>query len=643
MTDPISALEFDRILTKLSGHACTEAAKQRLSELRPSADESRVRTSLRETGDARSLIDRYGSPPLTAMKELRDLLEIAQKGGMLVPEQFSHLLQFLAAIRRMKGYLKKAEESEIGLAFWGGALDPLDLLRGEIDSAIRGVIVDDNASKELRDLRRKIENANARIKSQLDDLLRKRREYFSDGFVSMRDGHYTLPVKKEYKHQVSGSVISVSGTGATYFIEPSSVIRLRDDLAALKTAEHLEEEKILYTLTALVDDCRADLLRNIETMEALDFVFAKGKLSVELRGVEPAINTKRRMKITGGRHPLLDAASCVPLDFAFPDRVRGVVVTGPNTGGKTVSLKTVGLFSLMAQCGLHLPCEQADLCLCGEVLCDIGDGQSITENLSTFSAHITGVIEILRRANRDSLVLLDELGSGTDPAEGMGIAVSILEELRARNCLFVATTHYPEVKEYAQRTEGLVNARMTFDRESLRPLYQLEVGEAGESCALYIAQRLGLPHHMLERAYAEAYRVREVPSAPPAEFLAGIPQASSAPVSVPSGATVKKQKAAAPSHAQKFQVGDTVVVYPKKELGIVYHTANSRGEVGVQIKKVKQLVSHKRLQIKTPAEQLYPEDYDFSILFDSVETRKTRRKMEKGHTGLEIGAPEWEA
>lgn len=307
-----------------------------------------------------------------------------------------------------------------------------------------------------------------------------------------------------------------------------------------------------------------------------------------------------------------------------------------------MAIKTVGLFSIMAQCGLHLPCESADICMRGQVLCDIGDGQSITENLSTFSAHINKVIKILNQVNEDSLVLLDELGSGTDPAEGMGIAVAILEELRLSGCLFIATTHYPEVKEYALRTKGLTNARMTFDRETLSPLYRLEIGEAGESCALYIAQRLGLPEHMLERAAKEAYGERHRPTAPEIN----LPKSPNPPaIASPkiSGASIQKQKEAnSSSHARKFHVGDTVVVYPKKQIGIVYHTVNSKGEIGVQIQKVKHLINHKRLQMKTPAKELYPEDYDFSIIFDSVEARKTRRKMDKGYTGLQAEHQQWE-
>lgn len=295
----------------------------------------------------------------------------------------------------------------------------------------------------------------------------------------------------------------------------------------------------------------------------------------------------------------------------------------------------------MAQSGLHVPCDSAKLTMNNSVLCDIGDGQSITENLSTFSSHITNIINILEQADEESLVLLDELGSGTDPAEGMGIAISILEELMQKRCLFVATTHYPEVKEYADKTEGMRNARMAFDRESLKPLYRLEIGEAGESCALYIAKRLGLPKHMLERAYQEAYCRNDQTykqNAPDISFLdtreQNQPQKSITTLK-PKLEKAKSEKTIQVNptsvRSQKFNIGDCVVVYPQKKIGIVYRKANEKGEVGVQIQKKKTLINHKRLQLKVPASEMYPEDYDFSIIFDTVANRKARRKMEKGH------------
>jgi dsDNA-specific endonuclease/ATPase MutS2 len=292
-----------------------------------------------------------------------------------------------------------------------------------------------------------------------------------------------------------------------------------------------------------------------------------------------------------------------------------------------VAVKTVGLLSLMAQCGLHVPADDGStFCLFSEVLCDIGDGQSISENLSTFSSHVKNIIAILEKAGPESLVLLDELGSGTDPAEGMGLAIAILEELCARRCLFAVTTHYPEVKEYALKKPGIMNARMAFDKESLMPLYRLELGEAGESCALYIAERLGLPPAILHRARAAAYGRQSDKS------LAYEPEA--VPEKPNQAAQLVRQKAQQPKTAlrsESFNIGDSVLVYPQKEIGLVWQRADARGDIGVQIKGVKKLINHKRLKLHVPASELYPDDYDFSIVFDSVANRKARHILDKRH------------
>jgi dsDNA-specific endonuclease/ATPase MutS2 len=301
-------------------------------------------------------------------------------------------------------------------------------------------------------------------------------------------------------------------------------------------------------------------------------------------------------------------------------------------------MKTVGILSLMAQSGLHVPVQSGHFCMHNLVLCDIGDGQSIDHNLSTFSAHMTNIIDILKQANHESLVLLDELGSGTDPAEGMGIAIAILEELRLKNCLFIATTHYPEVKEYAAYSSGLINARMAFDRESLKPLYQLEIGEAGESCALYIAKRLGFPAHMLERAHQEAYNKKMCETSELAldkwsdskkgNDLAG-----------PTVPIIKREIQLKKSGRQitQYQIGDSVTVGPENKIGLVFQPADKKGMVGVQVHGKKLLINQKRLALKTSASELYPPDYDFSIIFDTVENRKARHQMNKKYTpGLSI-------
>lgn len=634
-------LEMNQIREMLKDFAMSEQAKQELEALTPFLDERVCRQKMEETTQARKILDALGSPPLASMLEIVPVLELSAKGAMLTPGQLTQTAVFLASCRRMKQYCKRAEILQVPLAWYGQELEDLPELYEELDASIHNETVTDAASTSLRQIRRQIELLSTQIRRKLEDLLRGRKQIFSDGYYSQRGGRYVLPVKREYRSQIKGSVVDVSASGATCFIEPESVQRLQAELAQQQIEEDNEIRRVLYMLTGLVEEHAGAIRRNVKAMVVLDVAFAKAKLSAHLKASPAVIDTQRTIQITAGRHPLLQRERCVPLDFTLGPDTRGIVITGPNTGGKTVALKTVGLFSLMAQCGLHIPAEQAKLTMNSQVLCDIGDGQSISENLSTFSAHITRITEILCQAGPQCLVLLDELGSGTDPAEGMGLAVAILEELRRCGCLFVATTHYPEVKEYARQAQGIVNARMAFDRESLRPLYRLEIGQSGESCAFYIAHRLGFPESVLQRAKAISSGVQSVAS--PAETRPNLAQtASSDAGDLPNprrkpGPRIVAERPERQRPGSKFQVGDSVVVYPEKTLGIVFAPADDSGKIGVQVQKRKFYVNHRRIKLKTPASQLYPENYDFSILFDTVQQRKARHQMEKRHVpGLEI-------
>ncbi|MDE6939027.1 MAG: DNA mismatch repair protein MutS, partial [Lachnospiraceae bacterium] len=371
------------------------------------------------------------------------------------------------------------------LAYYDENLYTVEELREEIGRQIRGQEVDDHASKELLQIRKQIAKCEEQMKQKAEQVLRSNKECMADNFCTLRNGRICVPVKKEYKFRIQGNTIDKSSTGNTFFIEPAGAAKYYEELTLLKSSEENEVCRILYTLTALTAES-ADLMKeDMRMIEKLDFIFSKGKLSIDLDASDPAINTDRRIVLKDARHPLMDKDVNVPLQFEVGERARGIVITGPNTGGKTVAIKTVMLNCIMAQCGLHVTCKEADICMNSAYLCDIGDGQDITENLSTFSAHIRNVLEVLNEVNKDSFVIMDELGSGTDPAEGMGIAVAILEELKKSGAIFLVTTHYPEIKEYADKTEGVVNARMTFDRETLKPAYQMVIGEAGESCAFY--------------------------------------------------------------------------------------------------------------------------------------------------------------
>lgn len=427
-----TTLEFDKILKQLADNALSEAVKP-LPCPCPIVKRSRSEKADGRNNTGKCMIERSGTPPLPSMAELGKVIDLIAIDAMLVPDQIMRVSSFLVSCRRMKAYLKKAEITGSNIAWYGGSLNELTELENEIDRCIRNDAVDDSASPQLQSIRRQIGITTDQIKGKLDALLKKNKSLFSESFVSVRNGHYTLPVKREHKNDVAGTVIDLSQTGGTCFIEPASVSKLRSELYALQIEEDSEVRRILYSLTALISDNLPTIKLNMETMETLDFLFAKGKLSLSMNASQVSMNTNGMIRMINARHPLLNPKSTVPLNFEAGGKTTGVVITGPNTGGKTVALKTVGLLSLMAQSGLHVPADpNSSFCMRNVVLCDIGDGQSIAENLSTFSSHIKNIIEILKQANYESLVLLDELGSGTDPAEGMGIAIAVLDELCAK-------------------------------------------------------------------------------------------------------------------------------------------------------------------------------------------------------------------
>lgn len=616
---------YTEIIKKLEEQANSAQAKEMIRDLAPYLSESELRKHLRDTTQARQLIDKTGTPPVPAMEQIDEYLDRSVKGELLSAEDIEQVGAFLAAVSRMKSYLEKGRILQISLAYYCENLETLEELRRDIEQSIRGGKVEDGASGCLRQLRRDIALAEEKIRQKTEGLLKTQKKYMAENFVVTRNGKMCLPVKKEYKAKVPGSTVDKSSTGSTLFIEPEQAAVLREKLEILEIEEENEVRRILYVLMDRIAEQEDIFRQNLKTLIKLDFIFAKGKLSADMDALEPEINTRGFLKLEGAKNPLLDRTECVPLHMELGGEHRGIVVTGPNTGGKTVAIKTVGLFTLMALSGLHVPCENAQICMRNQVLCDIGDGQSITDNLSTFSAHILNVLEILKRVSKESLVLLDELGSGTDPAEGMGIAVAILEELRMSGCMFLVTTHYPEVKHYAAEHDEILNARMAFDRENLKPLYRLETGVSGESCALYIAKRLGMPKEMLHmaarKAYGEEQQLPEELEHDTAERLQKI--------SVP---YIKIQKAVkAKEEGQAFVRGDSVIVSPEQKIGIVVTPADQKGFVLVQIAGKQILVNQKRLKLKASAADLYPEDYDFSIIFDTVENRKARHKMEKSY------------
>ncbi len=670
-----SGLELERIKETWAGLALTAAARGRIEAAEPILAERELAAALRETTESRQLLEKFGTPPLVSLEGMEQILLIAEKGDMLTPEQLEQVEAALSAVRRMQDYLVRGQQYQIPLAYYGENLQPLGEIREQIHQQIRSGQVEDHATRELFDLRCQIQRTQEKRKEKAESILRTHKECMSDSFCAMRGGHLCVPVKREYKFRISGSVIDKSSTGNTLFIEPVAVQKYEEELSLLLIQEDNEVRRILYTLTAMIGEQLEAFRENSRIMERLDYAFSKGKLSMEWDCVAPVINTERRIRLVGARHPLMDQAVAVPLDFWLGEDItekassqftsedgggcsetyRGVVITGPNTGGKTVALKTVALCCMLAQWGLHVPCREAWVCMNSQYLCDIGDGQNLAENLSTFSAHITNVLAILGRVNNESLVIMDELGSGTDPTEGMGIAIAILEALRESGCLFLVTTHYPEVKEYAARTEGVTNARMTFDQESLQPLYRMVIGEAGASCALAIAERLGMPQSMLDIAKKAAYgRITEGHASGDLEtgleegsYMKGLEKGKEEsetregqngtilPAQISHGPRIQRDSPSARQKdlSHKFQRGDSVMLCPDHKIGIVCAPVNDKGYLRVQLPDRKIWINHKRVKLHVAADRLYPEGYDFSIVFDTVENRKKRHDMERKYMG----------
>ena len=531
----------------------------------------------------------------------------------------------LSCLERLSSYLNRGKQYNNSLAYYDETLFTYEELKEEIVRQIRPEQVDSHASKDLFDIRMKIEQLENEMIQKAESVIRANGDYMADNFHTTRNGRICVPVKKEYRNKVQGNVIDKSSTGNTLFVEPEGVSRLSEKLQLLKIDEENEVYRILYTLTAMVSDRANELTDNMHLIEKLDYFFSKGKLSIELDAIEPLINLDRQINLCDARHPLMDRETDVPLTFELGSTYRGVVITGPNTGGKTVAIKTVMLNLVMAQCGLHICCKNADICMNSGYFCDIGDGQNISDNLSTFSSHIKNVLSILSEIDENSFVIMDELGSGTDPQEGMGIAIAILEKLLESKANFLVTTHYPEVKEYAGKNEGIENARMTFDKDTLKPTYKMVIGEAGESCAFYIADRLGMPSDMLNTAVKAAYGK---------EALNLYSFNNNKLSKSKSSGKIKRTKKTHKKYeiSDMYKTGDSVIVFPEKKIGIVCEEINDKGVLRVQIAGKKIWINHKRVKLHVKAEELYPEDYDMSIVFDSVENRKVRHDMGRKYT-----------
>ncbi len=496
----LNVLEFNKILEMLKSEATNDLSRRKVDELFPLSDINTIQTLQDELSEGISLLLRKGSPKIAGMKDITSALKRSEIGGVLNTTELLSIAEVLKIARNLLSYYD--EHSILGYYF-----DALTENR-KIEEAIFSAIISeeeiaDSASSELAHIRRQITNTHAKIREGLNSIIHstKYQKYLQESIVTMRNGRYVVPVKAEHRGDVSGIVHDMSATGSTLFVEPNAVVNANNQLRELDIKEQAEIERILAELTAKVSEIIHELFVNQRTIADLDFLFAKAKLALKMKANTPSINKKGIIKIEKGRHPLLNQQTVVPVTVYLGDEFKTLVITGPNTGGKTVALKTVGLFCLMASSGLAIPAaDRTEICVLDQIFADIGDEQSIEQSLSTFSSHMTNIVHILNKITPNSLVLFDELGAGTDPTEGAALAIAILKHIKEIGALTVATTHYSEIKIYALTTEGVENASCEFDVNSLKPTYKLLIGVPGKSNAFAISKRLGLPDYIIDKA-----------------------------------------------------------------------------------------------------------------------------------------------
>ena len=497
----LQTLEYHKIISMLVEEADSPLGKESAGHLLPSSDRPQITAWQTETSHALMRLFKWGKPAFHGLRDIRPSLLPLEKGGILGMGELLNISRCLEIAKTVIEYDHKDEELQDALSGRFASLVDLPELRREIGRCILSPEeMADDASPELKRIRRSIHSTNDRIRDQLNATMNSSSSMLRDNIVTMRNGRYCLPVRQEYKSSFPGMIHDQSATGSTFFIEPMAIVKLNNELAELAMKEQEEIEKVLASLSALAAPCTDDLQRNVLLLAELDFIFAKAGLSKRMQGSEPLFD-QNYIHIKKGRHPLIPRDQVVPIDVTLGRSYDLLIITGPNTGGKTVSLKTVGLFTLMGQAGLHIPAQDhSHLRVYDEVYADIGDEQSIEQSLSTFSSHMVNTVGILKRANKKTLTLFDELGAGTDPTEGAALAIAILDDLHSRNVTAMATTHYSELKLYALQTEGVENASCEFDVESLRPTYRLLVGVPGKSNAFAISGRLGLPEEIIQAA-----------------------------------------------------------------------------------------------------------------------------------------------
>ena len=498
------ALELDKVLKKLSQEACSERAKEKIINILPDSNIKNVNRLLDETLAAYTLSCRFGGPSFYGLKNVVESVKRASYGGVLTNLELLDIASCLAVMREVKDWRKQCEGIETCIDVWFNSINVNKYLEEKINNCIISEDeFSDTASKELYSIRRKIRGINEKIREKLDDMIKssKFRKYLQEPIVTVRNDRFVIPVKAEYRSEISGLVHDTSASGSTVFIEPMGVVNGNNEVKVLRSKEKEEIDRILKEISEEVGRFSNDIILGYNSLVELDIIFAKASHGIRMKAVMPKINEEGKIKLIKARHPMIKDSDVVPMNIELGENFNTLIITGPNTGGKTVSLKTIGLFSTMAMCGMMIPADDGSVVSTFDnILVDIGDEQSIEQSLSTFSSHIKNIIKILSKCTNKSLVLLDEIGAGTDPVEGAALAISIIETLREKGARIAVTTHYKELKEYALKTSGIENGSCEFDINTMKPTYKLILGIPGKSNAFSISERLGMDKSIIDKA-----------------------------------------------------------------------------------------------------------------------------------------------
>ncbi|ONI41970.1 mannonate oxidoreductase [Candidatus Epulonipiscium fishelsonii] len=611
----LEKLDFALLIKNLKHYASSELGKRLIDNLTPTSHLKSVKKRLDETEEAKILLEAVGGVPIQGVGTIDQLVDKVEKGIVLEAAELTQVSEFLRGCRKLKEFMQSKSYHAPTLSSYSEIITPYKKIEEEINFSVRNGIVDSGASKELKKIRRHIEIEQEKIQEKLEKFLRNTsyKTYIQDFFISNRNGHYTIPVKAAFKNQVEGTVIAESSKGNTVFIEPRTVQKHTTALLSLQSEESIEEYKILSSLTGLIYDAYQKIQLNIDVIGQYDLIFAKGKYAISINGIKPQVNDYGYTKIIQGKHPLLEG-NVVPLNFEIGKNYRTLIITGPNAGGKTVVLKAVGLLTIATQLGLFISAQHGtDIAIYENIFADIGDNQSLENSLSTFSSHIKNLAYIINKTNKSTLLLFDEIGSGTEPNEGAGLAIAILEEVYKKGAITVATTHYGEIKNYSANHPDFENAAMKFKKETLEPLYQLQIGQSGDSNALWISQKMGIQSNVLKRA-KQYIDTKEY----------NFDLVDDAKIRRKTEEVVNKQ----PQYI--YQKGDKVYLADKEQEAIVYEGQDDKRNVKVLFEGEIIDIFEKRVKLLIPATKLYPPDYDLNSLFVSFKERKLEKDIIRG-------------